>query len=91
MAITHGMNVDAIEQLSRDLKGQAHQIEAVISSVDRLVNQSQNEWKGKDATDFASWWNTQHRPALKDLQGKLDGLGTSAHNNAVEQKNVSGH
>lgn len=91
MTLTHGMNVDVVEQIARDLKAQAAQIAQIISKVNSLVVQSQNEWKGKDATDFAGWWNNQHRPALTDLQHKLEGLGQSAQNNASEQRNVSGH
>lgn len=91
MALTHGMNVDRVEQIGRDLKTQAGQIGQIISKVNSLVSQSQSEWKGKDAADFANWWNNQHRPALSDLQHKLEGLGTSALNNASEQRNVSGH
>lgn len=91
MAQFIGMNPDVVEQIARDLKGQAAQIGAIINKVNSLVSQSQTEWKGKDATDFAGWWNNQHRPHLSDLQQKLDGLGTAAQNNASEQRNVSGH
>ncbi len=86
-----GMNPDVVEQIGRDLKGQASQIAGVISKVNSLVAQAQNEWKGKDATDFAGWWNNEHRPRLTELQRKLEGLGQSAQNNATEQRNVSGH
>ena len=86
-----GMNPDQVEQIGRDLKGQAGQIAAVISKVNSLVSRSQSEWKGKDATDFAGWWNNEHRPRLTELQHKLEGLGQAALNNASEQRNVSGH
>jgi hypothetical protein len=54
------------------------------------VTQSQAEWKGKDATDFANEWNNQHRAALTDLQNKLEALGGSAQKNATDQRTVSG-
>lgn len=86
-----GMDTGVVRQIGHDLKNQASQIHTVISTVDRLVNNASANWKGKDAQDFHSWWTGQHRPHLVDLQHKLEGLGTSAINNANEQDNVSNH
>jgi len=91
MAITSGMDVGAVRQLGHNLQGQAHQIEQVINSVQQLVVHSQDVWKGHDATQFADWWNTQHRPALQHVMEAVRGLGQSALNNAAEQEQVSGH
>jgi len=90
MALTHGMNVDRVEQIGRDLKTQAGQLSQIVTKVNSLVTQSQAEWKGKDATDFANEWNNQHRAALTDLQHKLEALGGSAQKNATDQRTVSG-
>lgn len=87
---SHGMNIEAVKRISRDLKGQAAEIEKVISQVDRLVRESESNWSGKDARDFAGWWRDQHRRGLVDLKGKLEGLGQAAANNADEQQRISG-
>jgi len=55
------------------------------------VTQAQDVWKGHDAEQFAGWWHDQHMPALSHAQQAIDGLGTSAINNANEQRQVSGH
>jgi len=89
MANIIGMDVDAVEQLSRDLKTQAGEIHSVISAVDRLINQMQDIWKGQDSVQFAGWWRDQHRPALDRARQAIEGLGTSAHNNAADQRSAS--
>lgn len=87
---SHGMNIEAVKRIGRDLKGQANEIEKVIAQVDRLVRESETNWSGKDARDFAGWWRDQHRRGLVELKGKLEGLGQAANNNATEQEQVSG-
>lgn len=87
---SHGMNVDAVKRIGKDLRGQANEIEKVIAQVDRLVRESETNWSGKDARDFAGWWRDQHRRGLMDLKAKLEGLGQSADNNAEEQRRISG-
>jgi len=84
-----GMNVDSIRKIGEDLKKQATALEAVRGQVDRLVDSSQQNWGGKDARDFAGWWRNEHRPRLEQLRQLLDGLGTSAKNNADEQERAS--
>jgi uncharacterized protein YukE len=86
-----GMDVDAVDQLGNQLKGQGDSIQQVINHVNGLVSHSQAIWKGKDATDFMHWWESQHRPALQHVMEAINGLGQAAHNNANEQRNVSGH
>ncbi len=86
-----GMDVDAVNQLAADLRNQAGAIDQVISAVNNLVAHSQEIWKGQDASNFAGWWDNQHRPALQHVRDEITGLATSAHNNATEQSQVSGH
>lgn len=89
MANIIGLDPDAVEQLSRDLKHQADEIGSVIGKIDGLINHMQGIWKGHDSDQFAGWWRDQHRKALHNAQEAINGLGTSAHNNAVEQRQVS--
>ncbi|MBK6301304.1 MAG: CHAP domain-containing protein [Actinomycetales bacterium] len=85
-----GMDVDVVEGLGRQLKGQAHQLQGVVTQIESLVNQSSTAWDGKDSQDFRQWWRGEHKPKLVSLQQMIDGLGTSALNNAQEQRGTSG-
>ena len=85
-----GMNVEVIRQIARDLKVQASDIGSVVGRVDNLVARAQTGWKGRDAQAFVGWWQQQHRPRLLSLRAELEGLATSARNNADEQERVSG-
>jgi WXG100 family type VII secretion target len=89
--LTHGMNVDQVENLGRQLKGKANEIDGLTNAINGLVDQLQTTWKGHDASEFKGWWDSQHRPALQRLREAIDGLGQSALHNASEQRQVSGH
>jgi WXG100 family type VII secretion target len=89
MAITHGMNVATVEQISTDLKTQAGEIAKIVSKVNSIMGRVAEEWKGKDATTFASEWNDKHRAALTNLQTQLNDLGQKASANAKEQAATS--
>lgn len=84
-----GMDVDQVIGLSNQLKHQGDQINNVISAINGLVSQLEANWHGKDATEFASWWNSQHRPALQKASEAVHGLGQAAYNNAQAQINAS--
>lgn len=86
-----GMDIDAVEQLGQDLFHQADMIQQTMAALDRLVEHSQAIWKGQDATQFADWWRSQHRPAMQQAHDAIHGLGQSAKNNAGEQRQASGH
>ncbi len=84
-----GMDTDQVINISNQLKHQAEQINGVINAINGLVSQLESNWHGKDATDFAGWWNDQHRPALQKASEAVNGLGQSAYNNAQAQINAS--
>jgi WXG100 family type VII secretion target len=86
-----GMDVEQVQNLAGQLHGQAEAIQSVINSVDRIVAQLESAWQGQDARQFADWWNSQHKPALHNAMVAVDGLHTSALNNANEQSQVSSH
>jgi uncharacterized protein YukE len=85
------MDPDVVEQIGQRLKAQAQQIEGVIHAIEGLVTEAMHAWEGPDSQQFHEWWNSQHRPALTSAQQAIDGLGTSAINNAHDQRAVSGH
>ena len=85
-----GMNVDTIRQISRDLRAQAGLLNGVCVRVDGFINRTQNQWRGANATDFQSWWRSQHRAKVVQLVQDLEGLAQSLSNNADEQERASG-
>jgi len=86
-----GMDTAQVTSIGNQLKHQGDQINSVIVAINSLVSQLPTIWHGKDATEFESWWNTQHRPALQNAATAVQGLGQSAINNALDQINASNH
>jgi WXG100 family type VII secretion target len=89
--LTHGMNVDQVENMGRQLQSKGNEIDVLTNAINGLIDQLQTEWKGQDATEFKGWWDSQHRPALQKLREAINGLGQAALNNATAQRQVSGH
>ena len=85
-----GMDVDEVRSLAGQLQTQAQNITQVVSSIDSIISSMENVWKGKDATDFLSWWQTQHKPHLNHAEEAIMGLHQSALNNAAAQDQASG-
>ena len=86
-----GMDVDAVEGVSKQLKAQAVQIGSLIASIDKIVNGLPGVWEGPDSQAFVTQWWPEHKKQLLAAQTQIDGLGQSAFNNAREQRDVSGH
>ncbi len=86
-----GMDVDQVEQASRELKAKADQISTVVSDIDRVVNGLLGIWDGPDAQQFVHDWWPEHKNQLVAVSSHISGLGQAAWNNAQEQRNVSGH
>ncbi len=88
MAIV-GLDVEQIRSIGTQLQGQSGAIDGVMAAIEGLINQAIDNWTGPDATEFQSWWNTEHKPALQRASQAIHGLGQSAINNAGEQERVS--
>jgi uncharacterized protein YukE len=86
-----GMNADVVEQLGHQLKQQAADIAGIVTHINGLVGNMEQNWWGPDAQTFCNNWWPQHRTELTNVQHNVDGLGQSALNNATEQRNVSSH
>lgn len=86
-----GMNTDEVRGLAGQLDHQSSQINSVIGQIDSIIGQLESAWKGQDATTFAGWWRDQHRPHLLSAEQAINGLATSARNNASDQDSVSKH
>lgn len=87
----HGMDVPAVRTVGNQLKGQAHEISRLISTIDGQVAHALQMWKGEDADRFREWWSTNERPALARMQHAIEGLGQSALNSARNQERISRH
>lgn len=85
-----GMDVEAVQNLGHQLQSQSEALNNAIRAIEGLVRQSQDVWKGSDASEFLGWWESQHRPALQQASEAIRGLGQAALNNASEQAQVSG-
>jgi|GEM_PF-834662 len=85
-----GMDVGEVESLGHQLMNQGNTIQTVINAIDGIVNTMESVWKGHDATEFMGWWQSQHRPALENVESAVHGLGQSALNNAQQQIDASG-
>lgn len=85
-----GMDVVEVKQLATTLNSQADSLQAVVNRVDWLIRNAAHVWNGKDARDFAGWWESEHRPRLVNAESAVRGLGQSAKNNAEDQERVSG-
>lgn len=91
MAQFTGMDIEQVEALSKALQGAAETIKnQVVAPLNGKIGTSESIWKGKDANDFRSNWESQHKKALLNVIQALEGASRSAHNNAVEQAQVSG-
>jgi len=90
MAITHGMDVEAVERVARRLQDHyAARLEAMSDEIARLVSRSAAEWQGPDAERFRGWWPAK-ASLLKNAAEDLRGFGRSALNNVAEQLEASG-
>lgn len=90
MAI-EGLDVEAVTQLSQQLKSQADGVQNVVNAINSLVSNIPSIWQGQDAKDFEHWWASQHRPALENARQAIEGLSQSAMNNANAQRDASSH
>jgi hypothetical protein len=89
MAVTHGMNVDEVNQLGHQLQTQAGNIRDMVGQLEGVI--SGTTWMGPDADQFKGQWWPEHKQHLLAVAEQLHGFGQSALNNASDQVNASGH
>ena len=83
-----GMDVEAVENVGRQLKQSAASVDTIVGTLDRTVSGLSSVWEGPDAQRFAQSWPT-FRKSLLAAQASVAGLGQSALNNASEQREAS--
>ena len=89
MALSHGMNIEAVRALGNKLQQDyASRIDSIISELNSAVNATSSTWIGPDAENFRSWWPDK-KNHLQAIREDLFGFGQSALNNASEQESAS--
>jgi uncharacterized protein YukE len=82
-----GMDIDAVRQLSQQMKAKAEEIRTLCQT---LTGQLQNtQWVGPDRERFTSDWQSQHVNALTRVAQGLEEASTAANNNATQQEQAS--
>jgi len=90
MAITHGMDPEAVRQLGNRLQQTySPEIENLMRQMEQMVNNTSSTWVGPDAERFRGWW-PEKRAALQAIANDLHGFGQAALNNVSEQEGASG-
>lgn len=84
-----GMDIEAVEQVGQQLKARAGELQNLIAGIESLVQQLPGIWEGQDSQQFVNEWWPQHKTQLVQAQQQIDGLGTSAINNATDQRAAS--
>jgi hypothetical protein len=85
-----GMDVDTVEAVGRRLQRQGDYLANVARTIDALVGQAGSLWDGNVGRRFVDEWRSHHRGVLLNAGHAVRGLGTSALNNAAEQRRASG-
>lgn len=88
-SITHGMNVESVRGIAKQLDGQAHVVDQVIGAVDKLISQTQSDWVGKDSQQFQQLWHGQYKGQLQKLKQELSDLAVKARSSARSQEDAS--
>jgi uncharacterized protein YukE len=80
-----GMDVDAVEAVSKQLKTQAQQIGTLVASIDKIVNGLTGVWDGPDAHTFVTNWWPQHKKELLTAQTRLGPVGAKQRAGTAER------
>lgn len=86
--ISHGMNVQEVQQLVQKLHQCSGQIEDIVNMLNAKVEGT--SWVGPDASAFKGQWWPQHRQVLMQIKGDLFDFGTLANKNIEQQVSASG-
>ncbi len=85
-----GMDVDQVMQVSKNLRNEAHNIDALVSKIQSIVSSLPGIWDGPDAQQFVNDWWPEHKKTLQAASSHIIGLADAAKANADEQRRVSG-
>ena len=85
-----GANVGELQNLAARLdQTYAESIDSVIRQVEEEIGRLDDLWRGNDATQFRSEWESQHRQALRNAVDALRKAAGDARKNAEIQTQTS--
>jgi WXG100 family type VII secretion target len=84
-----GMNVDVVEQQSRQLQQLAEQTKQLINKIDGEVRRLAENWHGDDSKKYEQEWEGQHKQSLTQSAQILEQMGQTAQHQAQQQKQTS--
>jgi uncharacterized protein YukE len=85
----YGMDTAQVSSLANQLNQQASAIESVASTINGLVSQMSEAWRGPDATQFSSEWTGTLKGALTNVQNAITGFANLATQNVQQQEQAS--
>lgn len=85
--ITHGMNIEEVERLARDLRNLGDELDRIGARLDRKVSRAR--WEGSTGRRFKGEWWPAHRATITRTAADLRGFGESALRNAGDQRDAS--
>ena len=90
MSAFQGMDPVIMHGVADRLRTQAAQLEDVLSSVQRSVDEAISLWDGEDAHGFNGWWGSHYRPAISAAHTSLVEAAEALERNVREQERASG-
>lgn len=84
-----GMDVDAVENVSRRLHSQSEQLRSLMNQIGQSVEQATQVWDGNDSKQFHGEWTGHHRQAIERAIHDIEQLGQKALRNAQRQRETS--
>ena len=82
-----GMDVEQVQNLSRQLDQKATDIDNIISTLNSTMQAT--DWKGQDANQFRNDWNSNLTQKLRQVSQALKDARRKASQNAQEQQTTS--
>ena len=87
MAGFTGMDIEAVKQLSTQMRQKADEISQIKNQLTTALNGAQ--WVGPDRERFKSDWDGQCVQALTQVSQTLEQAGQAANQNAQQQEQAS--
>ena len=82
-----GMDVEQVQNLSRQLQQKASDIDNIITTLNSTMQST--EWKGQDDEQFRNDWNSSLTQKLRQVSQSLKDASSKASQNAREQQDIS--
>lgn len=87
-----GLDPELVGQMATKFDSEATNINNLITMMNSVVQSNiPANWKGSDAQQFDSDWNTSLRPQLQAVENALRNAANAARRNISAQQNTSSH